>query len=140
MLEDVDLDLTPFARYRFGAEIVDKLPHLTFLVGADNETACPSVAMRIVLVRRDRKYGKSYLTPGGRLLYHFWSGRSTEGESMARRRLGMATTGHSWAWIVKPGEPGFDLLDAFKIACDHRVDKVVPKDLLLAAIDQRKAR
>lgn len=132
------VDVQPYARYRFDGKVIDRLPYLTYLIGADHEPpGLPTTVMRVCNARKGSKTAEkapSYVTEGGRVLFHFWSRKTTEGESIARRRLAQAKNNHTWRWIVKPGDPEYELLDAFKVLCDHRRDKPVPTTLLYRAL------
>lgn len=113
----------------------DDLPLQSFLVRASDKVDRPCVCMRLVRPNHPEDYHKDYLTPGNRLVYYFW--RHLEGDkSEAIKRL--ATMGRSgmrrWHWIVKPGDPGYELLDAFKLICDHRRGQIVTPTLLYRAL------
>jgi hypothetical protein len=128
---DARLHLHPYARYRLEPRVLDRLPLGTFLISAGNPGAgsLPEAAMRLVKPNAPQRYPAPKLTPEGRLLYYFWSHRTG-----GKRALGMASTAKTWRWIVQPGEPGYEELDAFKIACDHRRDKPVSLGLLYKAL------
>lgn len=93
----------------------DRLPLLTFLVRTDMGTLglVPNRVVRIVKPNNPRAYSKAKLTPGERLLYVCW------GNGFAVKTLKDAQQ-DTYRHIVQPGDPGYDMLDAFKIACDHK--------------------
>lgn len=113
----------------------DELPLLTFLVRASDKVDLPRTCMRLVKPNNPEDYHKDYLTPGDRLVYYFWW-HVEDGESKAIKRL--APMGVSrvrrWHWIIKPGDPGYELLDAFKLVCDHRRGQTVTPTLLYRAL------
>ena len=81
------------------------------------------------------KYPAINQSPTGLLLYYFWRSLNRDGgTSEAIKKLGQAATGHTWRWIVQPGDPGYEKLDAFKVACDHRRGHSVSDKLLRQAI------
>jgi hypothetical protein len=127
-------DLTPYARYQFGDDVVDQLPRLTYLIGSQtNQRNVPGRAVRICNAREGKTYADRYRTPGGRVLFQFWTAKTSSMVSVGRKQLNMTGT-HAWGWVVRPGEPGYELLDAFKVACDHRVGQEVSPKLLLEAL------
>lgn len=110
---------------------LDELPIGTFLIlSSDALDGGPVAIMRLVQPNDPSPYLWNKLTPGGRLLYYFW--RHFDGK--ATKRLGKASVAHKWRWIVEPHHPGYELLDAFKIACDHRRGQVVKPTLLYRAL------
>lgn len=127
------VNVHPYARFHIDGKTLDVMPIGTFFVsvGKVYEDGKPETVMRLVKPGEDKtsRYPSAKLTPGGRLLYYFWN--HNDG---AVKKLGMASTSKTWRWIIQPGEDGFELLDAFKIACDHRRGKWMPPDLLHRAL------
>lgn len=128
---DSQARLHPYARFRIDGATLDRMPVGTILISASTpEThSLPETAMRLVKPNDVSKYPSAKLTPGGRLLYYFWNHK--EG---AVKKLGMASTGKTWRWIIMPGDPEFDTIDGFKILCDHRCGNLVPTTLLRKAL------
>lgn len=128
--------------YALNAPDFDRVPLLTFLVetmmGTDG--LVPERAMRIVKPNDPSGYPPAKLTPDKRLLYVFWAGaRLVNGRiepPRATRMLRDAKRG-SFRHVVMPGEDGYELLDAFKIACDIRkagADHRMSPELLYRAL------
>lgn len=94
---------------------LDRLPLNTFLVRAmmSTEGRVLQAVFRLVWPRDPSQYRRETLTPNKRLLYGFWTG------GMAVKRLADAQA-ETWRHIVLPTDPGFDLIDGFKIQCDTR--------------------
>ncbi len=101
--------------YRLTKPDYDRVPVGTFLVLCEPGTMglVPLRFGRIVKPNDPSKYPVSKLTPGKRLIYISWRGgscvKSLEDAKMA-----------TWRYVVMPGEQGYHILDAFKIACDTR--------------------
>ena len=111
------IDLRPFTEYRVSCSVLDTLPIGTFLIKLKDHR--PALVTRLVKPNDPtRGYTALQLSPDKRLLYYFWT-RKSQG-TFACKKLGLASITNTWQRIVQPGEEGFDLLDAFKIACDHR--------------------
>ena len=125
------LDVHPHARFFIAPRLLDMMPLTTFLIATSSrsEEATPLVAVRLVKPNDPSPYAEQKLTPDKRLLYYFWS--HAEG---AKQALGQASTTKRWRWIVQPGDPGFEELDAFKILCDHRRGRIVDTTLLYRAL------
>lgn len=112
----------------------DRLPLQSFLVRCHTRHDTIRRVIRLVKPNHPLDYHPDYLTPGNRLLYWFFSDTAERGPR-AHKSLGTTTSGKKlWNWIIKPGDPGYELLDAFKIICDHRQGKSVRPDLLYKAL------
>lgn len=94
---------------------IDVLPLGTFLITVlPGDRGIPSRVDRVVKPDDTGKYSLSTLTPQGRLLLCFWVlGKATKSLRGVNDAL-------EFRHIIQPGDDGFDLLDAFKIACDTR--------------------
>lgn len=106
--------------YRFKPEAIDMLPIGTFLVKVLIGTGgFPDMVGRIVKPNDPGRYRAAMRTPGNRLVYVCWA----EGEAVKQLYpvVAGATQGKPlhFRYIVQPGDEGFDLLDAFKLGCDH---------------------
>lgn len=99
--------------YKVTRPDLDRLPLYTFLIGAmmgSNGKVIDSL-IRIVKPNDPRGYELSKLTKDKRLLYvSWWRGHAARSLYDAK----MTT----WQYVVMPDDPGFETLDAFKIACD----------------------
>jgi len=80
----------------------------------------PGTCTRLVRTNNPKGYKPSRLSPGGSLLCCFWL---HAGHGEAVRHLAHASVPHVWRWVIQPGEDGYDTLDAFRIACAHRVGR-----------------
>lgn len=121
-------------QWRIPPEMLDEMPLLSFLIGTDvGLGGYPCFAMRLVKPGRPDLYPRQHLTPGKRLLYYFWRHHVENGPESVKK-LGMASKVKKWRWVIRPGEPGYDRLDAFKIACDHRLHKSMMPTLLHQAL------
>lgn len=130
------VDVTLLASYRVEPSVLDTFPVGTFFLTAyHGENQRPATAMRLVKPRYPGKYPANMLSPGNHLLYYFWrSLKRPDASSESIKKLGQAAIGHTWRWIVQPGDEGFEMLDAFKIACDIRRHKAVSPKLLYQAL------
>lgn len=96
--------------YAFIRSQYDLVPPGTFLI---RTVPGYSEVVRVVVPNRPEVYQPRKLTPDGRLLYSFWC------EGMACKRL-RTVEYVTFQHVVYPGEPGYDMLEAFKVACDTR--------------------
>lgn len=130
------VDVAQLLSYRVEPQVLDTFPVGTFFLAAyHGENQRPATAMRLVKPRFPDRYPSINLSPGKHLLYYFWRSLTREdSQSEAVKKLGQAATGHTWRWIVQPGDPGFEELEAFKVACDLRRGKNVSNGLLYRAL------
>lgn len=130
-MADSIVPIQQYARYDISAQVLDTLPLRTFLIGARRYQlgGGPETVMQLIKPAEGGRYSAINLSPGGNLLYYFWS--AAKG---AQTKLGQASLSKNWRWIVQPGEEGFELLDAFKIACHHRRGQMVSTVLLYRAL------
>ncbi len=131
------MSTTQSRRYT-AAQIDHELPYLSFLIRNEERmdgVTLPGVVGRLVYARPDKSYPDGSVTPGGRLVYHFFSSRTSNGYPVGRRSLLLVAGVRRYDRVIAPGDPGYELMEAFKIACDHRVDKPVSTKLLMDALD-----
>lgn len=130
------VDVAQLLSYRVEPQVLDTFPVGTFFLTAyHGENQRPATAMRLVKPRFPDRYPSINLSPGKHLLYYFWRSLTREdSQSEAVKKLGQASVGRTWRWIVQPGDPGFEELEAFKVACDIRRHKEVSPRLLYQAL------
>ena len=101
------------AVYRLTMADYDRAPDRTFLVRSAIGTGgwVLSRLTQVVKVRDIR--ARNVITPRGRVLFTCW----TTGQAT---RLLDAIGPKTFDFVIYPGEPGHDMLEAFKVACDTR--------------------
>lgn len=103
--------------YVLGKADIDKLPIGTFLIESEVATRVdPHKVMRVVRPNEPKNYRAGLRTPGDRLVYICWA----SGRALKQLYSFTGTGDMRLAFIVQPGEPGYDILDAFKILCDTK--------------------
>lgn len=104
--------------YKLPQAVLDLLPVGTFLIEAEPGTdGYPRDVSRIVKPNEPLNYSPAFLTMGNRLLYMFWTG----GNAIKRlHRMPRPPKETCCRYIIQPGDPGFHLMDAFKVLCDSR--------------------
>lgn len=112
----------------------DRVPLDTFLISSEMGTAGRLLRRLTCIVRPNHpeNYNTANLTPHNRLLLVCWRG------GMAVKSLGDARQDR-YRHIVMPGEPGHEIIAAFKVACDTRRGwngrpTAMPPDLLYRAL------
>lgn len=101
--------------YRVFKPDFDRLPLETFLFETEMGTGGRHIisAMRIVQPNDPTRYPRVKLTEGKRLVYMFWA------RGQARRAL-FNPRQSIFRHVVPPFDPRHAMVEAFKIACDHK--------------------